>query len=130
MDSDTRGRTPQNATISLGGLLSNGLIQGPYNGVNLGQAATNVPTLDFSLTGDVTSTTSVTVSAMNQFYVGTGRVSLMVVGHVSRGGHGRLFSSASPSLGLSGRPPGRRCLRGWMVRAGLVVAVEVSWTEC
>ena len=71
MDSDTAGNTPQNATISLGGLLA-GLVEGPFNAVNHSDQATNVPILGFTLTGDVTSTVSVTVSAMNQFVVGSG----------------------------------------------------------
>ena len=70
MDSNSAGTTPQNATISLGGL-SRGLVGGPFNGVNGSNPATNVPILGFTLTGDVTSTVSVTVTAMNQFAVGT-----------------------------------------------------------
>jgi Domain of unknown function (DUF4214) len=72
MDSDSAGTTPQNATISLGGLVGGFYVGGPFNGTNSSSPATNVPILGFTLTGDVTSTVSVTVSAMNQFFVGFG----------------------------------------------------------
>ena len=71
LDSNAAGTTAQNATISLGGTFG-GLAGAPFNGVGASSPATNVPILGFTLTGDVTSTVSVTVSAMNQFYVGTG----------------------------------------------------------
>ncbi len=71
MDSNSSGNTPQNATISLGGTLG-GLIGAPFNAVNHSAPTTNVPILGFTLSGDVTSTVSVTISAMNQFVVGSG----------------------------------------------------------
>ena len=74
MDSDSAGTTAQDATISLGGLLG-GIIEGSFNAIDVSNPATTVPILGFSLTGDVTSSVSVTVSAMNQFFVGTGPAS-------------------------------------------------------
>ena len=72
MDSDSAGTTPQNATISLGGLFGGNVVGGPFNAINGSNPATNVPILGFTLSGEVTSTVSVTVSAMSQFVVGTG----------------------------------------------------------
>jgi hypothetical protein len=60
----------ENATISLGGYLNSSLLLGLFNAVNSASTTTLLPTLGFTLVGNVTSTGSVTVSDMNQFAVG------------------------------------------------------------
>jgi hypothetical protein len=72
MNSAETGSAPQTATLSLGQYLKSYLLLGPFNAVNSANPSTNIPTLGFTLVGDVTRTTSVTVSAMNQFAVGVG----------------------------------------------------------
>jgi hypothetical protein len=71
MGSTAAGTSTENATISLGGYLNSSLLLGPFNAVNSASTTTLLPTLGFTLVGNVTSTASVTVSDMNQFAVGT-----------------------------------------------------------
>ena len=64
------GTAVQSATISLGSYL-NGFpdLLAPFNAVNDGIPGTLLPTLGFTLIGDVSSQVSVTVSNMRQFAV-------------------------------------------------------------
>jgi hypothetical protein len=71
MDSQDAGTGSLNATISLGGYLNSSLLLAPFNTLNAESNTTIVPTLGFSLIGNVTSTASVTVGDMNQFAVGS-----------------------------------------------------------
>jgi hypothetical protein len=64
------GTAVQSATISLGSYLNaDPSLLGPFNAVNNGSASTLLPTLGFTLIGDVSSQVSVTVSNMRQFAV-------------------------------------------------------------
>jgi hypothetical protein len=64
------GTATQSATISLGSYLNaDPDLLGPLNALNNGSTTTLLPTLGFTLIGDVSSQVSVTVSNMRQFAV-------------------------------------------------------------
>ncbi|MDR3621985.1 MAG: DUF4214 domain-containing protein [Paludisphaera borealis] len=69
LDSSDVGSSVQYATLSVGQYLNSWLLRAPFNALNSSTAAagTMVPTIAFSLIGDVTSTVSATVSNIRQF---------------------------------------------------------------
>ncbi len=70
VDSPAAGTSPVNRNDQLGWISRSYILHGPFNAVNNASMTTLVPTLGFSLVGNVTSTASVTVTDMNQFAVG------------------------------------------------------------
>jgi hypothetical protein len=66
------GTAMQSATMSLGGYLNDApTLLGPFNALNNGSNNTLLPTLGFTLIGNVSSPVSVTVSSMRQFNDGS-----------------------------------------------------------